>query len=133
MVYRTLSRTQKQLHKDYHSDLFLRDHLVISANLPQLERSFKDKAARTTQEFAQRIAALLSSDTGSSGSQRGYSAEYEIDEINYGLGRRFEGDARKKFPSKVKVIEFPGKAQGNVDAGSAKKIISRVNTIQRRK
>jgi hypothetical protein len=82
MGYRTLSRTQRQLHKDYHSDRFLRDQLVVSANLPQLERSFKDNAAQTTQESAQRNAALLSSDPGSSGSQRGYSADYEIDEIN---------------------------------------------------
>jgi hypothetical protein len=102
MVYRTLSRTQRKLHKYYHSDRFLRYQLSISANLPQLERSFKEKAAQTTQESAQRIAALLSSDTGSSGSQRGYSAEYEINEINYGLGSRFEGDTRKRFLSKGK-------------------------------
>jgi hypothetical protein len=90
LVYRSLSKIQNQLHADYHADRFLRDQIVISADLPQLEKSMKERAATTTQEATQRIAALLLSDPGSAGSIREFSVE-----ANYGLGRRFEGAARK--------------------------------------
>jgi hypothetical protein len=100
LTYRTLARTQRQLHKDHHIDRFLRDQVVISADLPQLMRSFKEKAPMTTQEASQRIAALLSSDPGSAGAINSFAADFDADEANYGLGRRFGGAAVKSIPNK---------------------------------
>jgi hypothetical protein len=34
LVYRILTKIQRQIHPDYHSDRFLSDNMVISAELP---------------------------------------------------------------------------------------------------
>jgi hypothetical protein len=58
----------------------------------------KERAASTTQEAKQIIAVLLSAEHVSARSIDVYSAcGEEIDE-NYGLGRRFEGAAKKHLP-----------------------------------
>jgi hypothetical protein len=92
-VCRLLTKTQRQLHADYHKDRFLRDQIVIAADIPHVERSLREKATASSQEAIQRIAALLSSEPASAGS---YIVQEDENQALYGLGRRFGGDARRK-------------------------------------
>ena len=110
-VFRTLSeelvQTQHQLHADYHLDRFLRDQLLISADIPKLRRSLIEKIPRTAQEAMQRIATLLSSEPRSASAHICDDAMNDGDAM-YGFGSRFGGNARKrsKRPFKRKMNSF---------------------------
>jgi hypothetical protein len=67
-MVRTLKNAQRQLHIDYHKYRFLWDQLVMSADIPDMERSLREKVASLDQEAQQRIASMLSSNPASSGS-----------------------------------------------------------------
>lgn len=81
-----LIKTQHQLHTDYHSDRFLRDQLLVCADIPRLKRSLIEKIPTSAQEAMQRIATLLSSEPKSAAANFG-----DEDEANYGFGKRFRG------------------------------------------
>jgi hypothetical protein len=91
---RLLSTTQRQLHEYYHNDRILKDQIVISVEIPGIERSLRQKAARTSHEVVQRVAALLSNAPRSAGShfieEKGSEAEryYGRASINGGEARR---------------------------------------------
>jgi hypothetical protein len=96
IVHRNLTKTQRQLHEEYHLDRFLRDQLVLSADLPHLQRSFRENVATSAHNATQRIASLLSSEPGSTSGTAGNIVFDEGDDAaNYGLGRRFGGEASK--------------------------------------
>lgn len=95
-MVRKLQKTQRQLAPAYHKDLFLRDQLVVSADVPIITRSLRDKVPTTAQEAQQRIAAMLSNESGSAGNIIATIAvEDEQATVFYGLGRKFGGAARK--------------------------------------
>lgn len=89
-----LTKIQHQLHRSYHDPRFLRDQLLIAADLPHLRRSLIEKIPKTAQEAMQRIATLLSSEPKSAGAN---CIHEDRDEINYGLGNRYGGQARKSL------------------------------------
>jgi len=89
-----LTKVQHQLHKDYHEPRFLRDQLLIAADLPHLRRSLIEKIPATAQEAMQRIATLLSSEPRSAGANCTWE---NMDEVHYGLGMRYGGNARKNL------------------------------------
>lgn len=91
-----LTKIQHQLHSSYHEDRFLRDQLLVAADLPSLRRSLVDKIPRTAQEAMQRIASLLSSEPRSAGA----NVCDEDASVMYSLGHKYHGKARRKFPSK---------------------------------
>lgn len=62
-----LSRIQNQLDKQYHKDSFLKDQLVMAADLPHLERSLRERVPKTAHETMHRIAASLSGEPKSAG------------------------------------------------------------------
>ena len=57
-----MTKIQHQFHSDYRKDRFLRDQLLVAADIPHVRRSFVDKIPLTAQEAMQRIAVLLSSE-----------------------------------------------------------------------
>jgi hypothetical protein len=48
-MVRKLQKTQRQLAPAYHKDLFLRDQLVVSADVPTITRSMRDKIPTKAQ------------------------------------------------------------------------------------
>ena len=88
-----LSKIQRQLHYKYHNDIFLRDRLVASADLPQLSRALKEKPPKTAHEARERIASLLSSEPNSAG-----SVATAGDDAYWGTDRRYHGQAERKIP-----------------------------------
>ena len=89
-----LTKVQHQLHTDYRHDRFLRDQLLVAADIPHVRRSLVDKIPPTAQEAMQRIAALLSSEPKSAGA---HLAQDDVDEVHYGMGKTFGGHARKSL------------------------------------
>jgi hypothetical protein len=93
-----LQETQAQLHEDYHPDRFLRDQLVMAADVPHVARALREKVPHTSHEAIQRIASLLSDRPKSAGANFSGAAD-ELDgdvEISlYGLGKKYHGQARK--------------------------------------
>lgn len=100
-VCRVLSTTQRQLHEIYHDDRLLHEQIVLSVDLPEIERSLREKAASTSHEAVQRIAALLSNEPRSAGA---HCINSSSDTAMYGVGLRYGGDARKspKSPATFK-------------------------------
>jgi hypothetical protein len=94
-MVRKLQKLQRQLAPDYHQDTFLRDQLVISADIPSITRSLRDKVASTSQKAQQRIAAMLSTEPGSAGTTSALFVGEENSEALYGIGRRFGGAAKR--------------------------------------
>ena len=86
-----LTRIQHQLHSDYHGDRFLRDQLLVAADIPHLRRSLIDKMPRTAPEAMQRIATLLSSEPLSAGANFAMHST----QANYGVNKQFGGQAKK--------------------------------------
>ena len=91
-----LTKVQHQLHTDYRHDRFLRDQLLVAADIPHVRRSLVDKIPPTAQEAMQRIVALFSSEPSSAGA---HLAEDDFDEVHYGMGRRFSDHAKKSLRS----------------------------------
>ena len=89
-----LTSIQRQLHPSYREDRFLRDQLIIAADINQLSNSLREKIPKSAQEAINRIASQLSSDPKSAGA---HFIE-DCDEANYVLGRRFGGQARRDIP-----------------------------------
>jgi hypothetical protein len=103
-VIRRLQKTQRQSHPEYQKDRFIRDQIITCADLPEVEKSMREKVADTSQEAQQRIGNRLSDASGSAGSViRSFFADEGVDAANYGIGRKFGGDARKlRLPYGVK-------------------------------
>jgi hypothetical protein len=74
---RLLSTTQRQLHESYHNDRFLKDQIVISVDIPEIERSLREKAAHSSHEVIQRVAALLSNEPRSAGAH--FASDYGME------------------------------------------------------
>jgi len=89
-----LTKIQHQLHTAYHDPRFLRDQLLVAADIPHLRRSLIEKIPATAQEAMQRIATLLSSAPRSAAA---HCIDDQEDQVNYGTGKRFGGDARKRL------------------------------------
>lgn len=87
-----LSSIQKQLHISYHQDRFLRDKLMIAADISNIHRALLDNVPETSDIAMQRIAARLSSEPRSAGANIVYS---NPEEINYSIGRSYGGQAQK--------------------------------------
>ena len=83
-----LAKIQRQLHEDYRKDRFLKDTLVLSADLPEIAKALKENPPTTAHQANQRIAALLSDTPG----QRN---NYESSAF-YGLGNRYMGKAERR-------------------------------------
>ena len=96
---RTLSTTQRQLHKSYYHDNFLRDQILVATDVEELDRSLREKIPKNSHEAIQRIANLMSNTPGSAGKRKGVD-----DRAFYGIGSKFGGDARrrKRFPTRKK-------------------------------
>ena len=92
-VSEDLVQTQHQLHEDYRKDRFLRDQLLVCADIPRLKRSLIEKIPATAQEAMQRIATLLSSEPRSAGA---YFNQNDAEDAFYGFGKRYGGDARRR-------------------------------------
>jgi Reverse transcriptase (RNA-dependent DNA polymerase) len=90
-----LARIQRQLNRDYHKDVFLKDQLVAASDVPTVIRALREKPPSTTQEAQQRIAALLDDSPGSAGAN---FSETPDDNAYFGLGQRFKGKALRTFP-----------------------------------
>ena len=82
-----LSKIQRQLHTDYLPDRFLKDQLVMCADLPEVSRALKEHPPKSSQEANQRIAALLSSEPNSARTTHG--------EVYFGLNQRLHGKAER--------------------------------------
>lgn len=89
-----LSRIQRQLHMDYRPDRFLKDQIVLSADLPSVSRALKEKPPITSHEATQRIAALLSDETISASCNASIDNE---DQLHYSLGKRLGGEAERPY------------------------------------
>lgn len=94
-----LIKIQHQLHSSYHEDRFLRDQLLVAADLSHLRTSLVDKIPKTAQEAMQRIAALLSSEPRSAGA---HIVNDNEELVMYGLGQRYHGKARKSLSKRKK-------------------------------
>jgi hypothetical protein len=105
-MIRTQQKTQRQLHIDYQKDRFVRDHLVKSADIPDIERSLREKVASAAQEAQRRIASVLSNIPGSAGSTAHKSYALEQEDANYGIGRRFGNGLRKNRMSQSREVEM---------------------------
>ena len=92
-VSEDLVQTQHQLHEDYRKDRFLRDQLLVCADIPRLKRSLIEKIPATAQEAMQRIATLLSSEPRSAGA---YFNQNDAEDAFDGFGKRYGGDARRR-------------------------------------
>ncbi len=91
-----LSAIQRQLHPEYHRDRFPRDQIVRIADTLDIGRSLRKLIPGTAHEETQRIAALLSTSTGSASD---YTPLLTAgDNVSFGTDRRFSGQALKKFP-----------------------------------
>ena len=91
---RLLSTTQRQLHESYHKDRFLKDQIVIAVDIPEIERSLREKAAHSSHEVIQRVAALLSNEPRSAGAH--FASDYGPEpEGFYGTSSRYGGEARR--------------------------------------
>ena len=99
-LFAYLNKIQRQLHPDYRKDRFLKDQLVTSADIPQVARALREKVPQNSHEASQRIAALLSSEPNSAGSFTVSCSDDE--EIYYGLGQRYRGQAQRRisFPQR---------------------------------
>jgi hypothetical protein len=91
-----LSKIQRQLSREYHKDIFLKDQLVAAADVPIISRALREKPPKTAHEAQQRIASLLEDAPGSAGANISVQDDDKAS-ANYGLGQRFSGDARRKF------------------------------------
>ena len=92
-----LSSIQRQLHSSYHNDLFLRDQLMVAADIEDIQRLLMDKIPNSSHEAMQRIAARLSNEPRSAGINNIYSDSDH--DINYSLRSRYGGKARKHLKS----------------------------------
>ena len=88
-----LTSFQRQLHPSYREDRFLRDQLIIGADLPHIQHSLQDKIPTTAQEAVNRILSKLSNEAKSAG------INLALDEdiyVQYSLGKSFGEDARQR-------------------------------------
>lgn len=88
-----LSKVQRQLHKDYRKDRFLKYRLVLATDIPHVSPALKEKVPDTSHEATQRIAALLSGEPNSAGAY--FVENEEEDQALYGLGKRIKGQAQR--------------------------------------
>ena len=77
-----LTKTQRQLDTVYQNNINLRDHTVVSVDLPEVARPPKEKTPASSYEAVQRSANLITADAGSAGKQR-----QEESNALYGLAR----------------------------------------------
>lgn len=89
-----LSRLQQQLDTIYHNDTFLRDQLIISTDIPHVQKLLRERLPRTSQQAINRIATHLSSETNSAGSYLTKDEEEE-DITMYTYGHRYGGTAAR--------------------------------------
>lgn len=98
-----LSRIQNQLDVQYHRDSFLRDQLVMAADIPHLERSLRERVPKTAHEAMHRIAASLSNEPRSAGANwTAVDSHNDDTQAHYGLGKSFGGQARKQLGGTVR-------------------------------
>ena len=56
-----LMSLQHQLHKDYHTDRYLRDRLMTAVDIKEINDSLKDRVPRNAHQLFNRVANRLSS------------------------------------------------------------------------
>jgi hypothetical protein len=96
IVHRKFTKPQRHIYEQYHLDRFLRDQIVLCADLPYLQRSFRENVATSAQNATKMISSLFSSEPGfTSGTAGNTVFDEEDDTANNGLGRRFGGEASK--------------------------------------
>lgn len=59
---------QKQLDTAYHTDSFIRDHLLTAVDLPNIQTPLRDRMSRTSQQVVNIIANQLCDRKNSAGS-----------------------------------------------------------------
>ncbi len=85
-----LSQIQQQLDTPYRHDNFLRDQLMISVDIPNIQQLLKERVPRTSQQAINRVATFLSSEPTSAGSYITKSNESRT--AMYTLGQKFGGN-----------------------------------------
>lgn len=101
-VSEELTKTQHQLHRDYHVDRFLGYQLLVAAEVPHIPRSFIDEIPVTAQEAMQRITTLLSSEPRSAGAN---FVNQEEGQVNYNFGKYFGEHVKKHVKGIYDVVK----------------------------
>ena len=92
-----LTQIQRQLDKSYRTDNFLRDQLLVAADLTSIKQSMRERVPKTAQEATQRIATFLSSEAGSAGSNAFFNCDTAFNEALYSLGSKYGGEAKRNL------------------------------------
>ena len=79
-----LTNIERQLHPAHREDRFVRDPLIIGADISHIQNSLQDKIPATSQEAVNRIVLKLSDELKSARAYFVCAAEHRA---NYGLGR----------------------------------------------
>ena len=95
-----LSKLQRQLSKEYRNDLFLRDQIVISTDVPAAQQSMRERVPKSSADATNRISTFLSSEPRSAGAFAIRSNEDLL--TMYSAENRFGGDAKKNFKGSKK-------------------------------
>lgn len=89
-----LTRLHRQLDVSYRSDLFLRDQVIVSVDIPSITRALREKVPETSQEAINRVATFLSTEPNSVGAN--YTISQTSDDVSmYSLGNAYGGEARR--------------------------------------
>lgn len=100
-----LSALHRQLGPAFSSDAFLREQLVIYADIPQIETILRYHVPSTSQEAKQRVASRLSPFKNPAGDTVAFLSATEHT-IGYNvLNRRFGDSAKKTFSNFGKIRE----------------------------
>jgi hypothetical protein len=98
-----LKTCQRQMNTIYHCDHILRDQLLIAIDVPEINRSLRERVPKTSNDLIQRAATSLSIQPVSASALLASSFDVEISTESdasvagdyYVTGRRFGGAARK--------------------------------------
>lgn len=88
-----LSNLQRQLSSNYKKDEFLRDQILIAADIPKIQQSMRERVPESAADAQNRIATFLSSEPKSAGAH----VVFEDDSAMYTTGYKFGGQARKSI------------------------------------
>jgi hypothetical protein len=104
-LVKCLKTCQRQMKTFHHCDHILRDQLLIAIDVPEINRSLRERVPKTSNDLIQRAATSLPIQPASASPLLASSFDVEIstesdasvagDSAYYETGRRFGGAARK--------------------------------------
>lgn len=119
----------RQLGPEFAGDAFIREQLIIYADIPQIETILRDNVPSSSQEAQQRVSAKLSPFKKFAGETVAFRSTTAHPIAFYGLNRRFVGSAKKKFSTMARGAK---ERSHSPDVGCATRITSPQITTHRK-